>query len=80
MKKVNFGESRSNMKSAKGVPFAITYHPRLKALGKSVDNYSLSYMKDKLKDTFTLGLMVSFRISQNVFWLEVLVKKSVVKK
>ena len=33
MKKVNFGESRSKIKSATGMLFVVSYHPRLKALG-----------------------------------------------
>ena len=32
----NFGKSRSKTKSATGVPFVVTYHPRLKALSKII--------------------------------------------
>ena len=64
MKKVNFAESRSKTKSATEVAFVVTYHPRLKALGKIIhENLNLSYMNDKVKDTFTPGSMASFRIS-----------------
>ena len=44
MKKVNFSESRCKTKSATGVPFVVTYHPRLKALGKLFMRISISYI------------------------------------
>ena len=72
-KKVNFGESRSKTKSAPGVPFVVTYHPRLKALSKIIhENLNLLYMNDDVKDTFTPRPMVSLRTSPKFssFWLE----------
>ena len=36
MKKVNFDDSRSKTKSATGVPFVVTYHPRLTISGKII--------------------------------------------
>ena len=43
------------------------YHPRLKALSKIIhENRNLLYMNDEVKDTFTPGLMVSFRTSQKL--------------
>ena len=72
-KKVNYGESRSKTKSAPGVPFVVTYHPRLKALSKIIhENLNLLYMNDDVKDTFTPRPMVSLRTSRKFssFWLE----------
>ena len=67
MKKVNFRESRSKTKSAIGVPFVVTYHPRLKTLGKIIhENLNLLYMNDEVKGTFTPGPMVSFRTSRKL--------------
>ena len=67
MKKVNFGESRSKTKSATGVPFVATYHPRLKALSKIIhENRNLLYMNYEVKDTFITRHMVSFRTSQKL--------------
>ena len=64
MKNVNFGESRSKIKSATWVPFVFTYYPRLKALSKIIHkNLNLLYMNDKVKGTFTSRPMVSFRTS-----------------
>ena len=49
------------------MPFVVTCHPRLKALGKIIhENLSLFYMNDEVKDTFTPGLMLSFRTSQKL--------------
>ena len=67
MKKVSFGENRSKTKSVTGMPFVVTYHPRLKALGKIIhENLNLLNMNDEFKDTFTPGPMVSFRTSQKL--------------
>ena len=67
MKKVNFGKSRSKTKSATGVSFVVTYHPRLKALSKIIDeNLNLLYINDKVKYTFTPRPMVSFRTSRKL--------------
>ena len=64
MKKVNLGESRSKTKSATGVPFVVTYHQRLKVLGKIIhENLNLLYMKDEVEDSFIPRPMVSFRTS-----------------
>ena len=68
MKKANFGESRIKTKSAAGVPFVVTYHPRLKALGKIIhENLNLLYMNDEVKDLWSL-----LELSENavVTWLE----------
>ena len=49
------------------MPFVVTYQPRLKALGKIIhENLNLFYMNDEVKDTFTPGLMLSFRTSQKL--------------
>ena len=73
MDKVNFGQRRSKTKFATGVPFFVTYHLRLKVLGKIIhENLNLLYMNDEVKDNFTLEPMVSFRTAENlvVIWLE----------
>ena len=73
MGKVNFGQRRSKTKFATGVPFFVTYHLRLKAIGKIIrENLNLLYMNDEVKNNFTLEPMVSFRTAENlvVIWLE----------
>ena len=90
MKKVNFGESRSKTKYATGVPFVVTYHPRLKAFGKIIhENLNLLYMNDEIKDTFTPALTVSFRTSRKLssylfraklYLLKTTVERNAVKK
>ena len=73
MDKVNFGQRRSKTKFATGVPFFVTYHLRLKAVGKIIhENLNLLYVNDEVKDNFTLEPMVSFRTAENlvVIWLE----------
>ena len=63
----NFGKSRSKTKSATGVPFVVTYHPRLKALSKIIhENLNLLYMNDEVEDTFTPRSMVLFRTSRKL--------------
>ena len=67
MKKVKFGKSGKKIKSATGVPFVVTYHPRLRALNKIIsENLNLLYMNDEVKNTFTPGPMVSFRASRKL--------------
>ena len=67
MKKVKFGENKSKTKSATGVPFVVTYHPRLKALNKIIsENLNLLYMNNEVKDTFTPVPMVSFRAARKL--------------
>ena len=47
--------------------FVVTYHPRLKNLGKTIhENLSLLYRNDKVKETFTPGPMVSFTTTRKL--------------
>ena len=67
MKKINFDESRSKTKSVTRVPFVVTYHPRLKALGKIIyENLDFLCINDEVKDVFTTGPMVSFRTARKL--------------
>ena len=53
MKNINFADSRIKTKSDTGVPFVVTYHPRLKAVGKIINEIlHLLYINDEIKDTF----------------------------
>ena len=55
MKKVNFSDSRSKSRCATGVPFVVTYHHRLKALGKYIhENLNLLYMNDEVKNNLVI--------------------------
>ena len=52
MEKVNFRENKkkSGINKWKGVPFVVTYHPKLKKLSKIIkDNLYLLYMNDRLR-------------------------------
>ena len=54
MEKVNFrkNKSKSEINKKKGVPFVVTYHPKLKDLSKIIkDNLYLLYMNDGVKKT-----------------------------
>ena len=69
MEKVNFCKSKkkSGIKKKKGVPFVVTYHPKLKNLSKIIkDNLYLLYMNDEVKKTFTPSPMISFRSSRKI--------------
>ena len=67
MKKVNFDESKSKTKSATGVPFVVTYHPRLNAH----EYLNLLYMNAEAEDVFTPGPMVSFKTDQKSYSYQV---------
>ena len=63
-KKVNNVNNRSRGKSIKGVPFVLTYHPKLKSLNKILTkNLYLLYMDKEVKKIFTPKPMISFRIA-----------------
>ena len=67
METVNFRENKkkSGINKRKGVPFVVTYHPKLKNLSKIIkDNLYLLYMNDEVKKTFTPSPMISFRSSR----------------
>ena len=66
MEKVNFrkNKKKSGINKKKGVPFVVTYHPKLKNLSKIIKgNLYLLYMNDEVKKTFTPSPMISFRSS-----------------
>ena len=68
MKNINFAESRIKTKSDTGVPFVATYHPRLKAVGKIINEIlHLLYMSDEIKETFTPSPIV-FLINFTKTW------------
>ena len=69
MEKVNFRENKkkSGINKRKRVPFAVTYHPKLKNLSKIIkDNLYLLYMNDEVKKTFTPSPMIPFRSSGKI--------------
>ena len=69
MEKVNFRENKkkSGINKRKGVPFVVTYHPKLKNLSKIIkDNLYLLYVNDEVKKTFTPSPMISFRCSRKI--------------
>ena len=69
MEKVNFRENKkkSGINKWKGVPFVVTYHPKLKNLSKIIkDNLDLLYMNDEVKKTFTRSPMISFPSSPKI--------------
>ena len=66
--RVKIGKNKQNRnKSAKGLPFVVTYHPLLKSLGKILhDNIHLLYIKEEVRRTFTPGPMSSFRTPSKI--------------
>ena len=69
MGKVNFRENKkkSGVNKNKGIPFVVTYHPKLKNLSKIIkDNLYLLYINDEIKKTFTPSPMISFCSSRNI--------------
>ena len=69
IEKVNFRENKkkSGINKRKGVPFVVTYHPKLKNLSNIIkDNLYLLYMNDEVKKTFTPSPMISFRSSRKI--------------
>ena len=64
MKKVKFtSKNRNNKrgKSLKRVPFAMTYHPKLKSMNKVIKYLDLLYMDKEVKRVFTSKPMISFQ-------------------
>ena len=68
MKKVLSGNNRKvNNKTEKGIPFAVTFHPRLNILQKIIDkNFYLLHMNEKVKKAFTPKRMISYRSSRKI--------------
>ena len=69
MERVNFrkNKKKSGINKRKGIPFVVTYHPKLKNLRKIIkDNLYLLYINDEVKKTFTPGFMISFRSSRKI--------------
>ena len=62
--KFNVDNKRSNNRQKKGVPFVVTFHPKLKVLQNIINKHLyLLYINDEVKRVFTSKPMVSFRSS-----------------
>ena len=63
MKKVLGDNNRKvNNKTEKGIPFAVTSHPKFKILQKIIDKILyLPYMDEQVKKAFTPKNMISYR-------------------
>ena len=62
--KFNVHNKRSNNRQKKGVPFVVTFHPKLKFLQNIINKHVLLlYINDEVKKVFTPKPMVSFRSS-----------------
>ena len=63
MAKVKFGQKKSrDLKSITGVPFVITYHPKLREIASIMKKYqNILYQDETVKRVFTPFPMVSYR-------------------
>ena len=69
MSKVKFNGvcKRSNNRQEKGIPFVVTFHPKLKVLQNIINKHlCLLYMNDEVKRVFTPKPMVSYRSSRKI--------------
>ena len=69
MRKVKFNvdNKRSNNRQKKGIPFAVTFHPKVKVLQNIINKYLyLLYMNYEVNKVFTPKPMVSFRSSHKI--------------
>ena len=65
--KFNVDNKRSNNRQKEGVPFVITFHPKLRVLQNIINKHLyLLYMNDEVKRVFTPKPMVSFRSSRKI--------------
>ena len=64
MKKFKFSEKGSkNSKGFKGFPFAVTYHPSLNCLGRTIkDDLNILYTSREAKAVFSPGPTVSLEM------------------
>ena len=63
MAKGNFGQKKiRELKSVTGVPFVITYHPKLREIASIMKKYqNILYQDETVKRVFTPFPMVSYR-------------------
>ena len=68
MKKVLDGNNRKvNNKTEKGIPFVVTFNPRLKILQKIIDkNFYLLHMNEEVKKAFRPKPMISYKSSRKI--------------
>ena len=67
MSKVNFNIDWSNNRQKKGIPFVVTFHPKLKVLQNIINKHLyLLYMNYEVKKVFTSKPMVSFKSSRKI--------------
>ena len=69
MEKVNIrkNKKKSRINKKEGVPFVVTYHPKLKSLRKIInDNLYLFYINYEVKKTFTPSHYTSFLQDQQL--------------
>ena len=65
--KFNVDNKRSNNRQKEGVPFVVTFHPKLRVLQNIINKHLyLLYMNDEVKRVFTPKPMVSFRSSRKI--------------
>ena len=65
--KLNVDNKRSNNRQRKGLPFVVTFHPKLKVLQNIFNKHlSLLHVNDEVKRVFTPKSMDSFRSSQKL--------------
>ena len=65
--KFNVDNKRLNNRQKKGVPFVVTFHPKLRVLQNIINKHLyLLYMNDEVKRVFTPKPMVSFRSSRKI--------------
>ena len=65
--KFNVDNKRSNNRQKKGIPFVVTFHPKLKVLQNIINKFLyLLYMNDEVKRVFTPKPLVSFRSSHKI--------------
>ena len=66
--KVVFGKSQPSRKnSEKGIPFVVTYHPKVKKLGKLIkDLLPFLYSDDDVQKFFSSPPMVSYRRARKI--------------
>ena len=65
--KFNVDNKRSNNRQKRGIPFVVTFHPKLKVLQNIINKHLyLLHMNDEVKSVFTPKPMVSFWSSRKI--------------